>query len=594
MSSEQYNEQSHFDDYTIEETASALLDELPPKVITYFNNSFESNCIALSEFLTSNWITNDNIVNVFDNNISLQTIVEYVLWESLVRPPKPGFQPLNEREALEHYVQLRKSRKDYLYRTIRREIPDNNLEKKPRTTRFLEESWEALNNPYLKAAGDSSVPNITKEEYMAQELEKVTKWHHDNDSFLFEFPYFDVLPAKRRVACFIQDVGWQIFLTICTKFYRQKFGFVTRSPDANFGMHQVPGMENAIPLVNWQSSAISVNNLKYEATDSSVMVYELFRMGEGAELRYIVEIIDNLDCSTSEKKEHEIARIRNEYLTQKRVGHLDSTDFAIYTAILNNMTYDIATGKSDLIITFMELAHDVYGSESSISLKKCTSLFKRLQKLQDMRISSSLQDENKVPIHSSVVTFFTFEHGVYGDFATKGSRSKSKSLSESKMSSVDFKFAEIDMSGNAIISNVELLTKSHYNNMILKITPSDYMKSEWQQGIHSSISSSAYQNITSQKGKMLLQLLQKERLKAYPAVSVNINCMDLLAQIKISSGTERRFKNEVIQELDNFKELGIVVDDYSLTRNTFHIIFIPLSEKEKIMFKIKNSKFSEN
>ena len=65
--------------------------------------------------------------------------------------------------------------------------------------------------------------------------------------------------------------------------------------------------------------------------------------------------------------------------------------------------------------------------------------------------------------------------------------------------------------------------------------------------------------------------------------------MYLKTQIRVTSGTEMRLKQEILQELEQFRDAGILVEEVSLTRTTFNIIFLPISDIEKVMFKIKDS-----
>lgn len=579
--------ETRFNGYQIEDIAYAILDDLPKELGEYFDKYYQDNILAFCDLLMAEWERERIPANIYDS-LSMRDLVEFVLWESLIKTSSKKFKPFNEKEALAHYASKRKNNRQYIHSKAKEEYEGKTT---VNAKRYIEKTYAAVSNPYLIATTDDSISSLAREEYFEKYYNEVKDWYHNPNSYVFQYPFFEFFSPKRRVGYFMNELGWQVFNIICDNYYNNSFGFATKSPDANFGIHQVPGMENAMPLVNWQSSAISVSDLKYEASDTSVTVYEHFRMGKGAELKFIIEVIDNLDCSTPEKKVAEIERIKAEYLTQKRVGHLDATDFAIYTALLNHLNYDIVTGKSDLIIYFLDLAKYVYGKDVSISLKKCRDLFKRLQKLQEMKISSSLQDSNNVPIQSSVVNFFTFSYNILMDSVDSSTDSRATGLANVS-DLTDVKLMEIDLSGNATISNIDMLTKSHFCKMVLKISPSDYMKNEWQQDINSMISSDLYQKVTSQKGRMLLHILQKERLKAYPDVNVKMNNLDLLTQIRITSGTESRFKREVVAEFEYFKQENILIEDFSVKRGVYFIRFTPLTEKEKVMYKIKISKTS--
>lgn len=559
--------------YTVEEAAEILTLSLPDEIISYYENTYNDNAMAISEYLIEQWVLPANL-SLNTDTFGLNAIVNYILWEAFINPPTQGKPPLTEREALEHYVQLRRSRRDYLYRNVRDEILGR---AKPKTTHYIEESWNALTSPYLKNVLNNDKELMSKEDYFSVEYEKVVKWHNNSESYLFNFPYFSALPAKRRAVGFIQDVGWFVFNKICKDFYRNKFGFITQSPDMTFGIHSQDA-NSPSPVINWQASAISAENLKYDATNDSVTVYETIQANDDTKVKIIVDVIHNIDCSTPEKRDLAIRKISDEYKNGERVGHLDATDFSIITAVFNNMTFEIATGKDDLILTFTELSSDVYGSDYKMSLKRCTDLFKRLLKLNKMSITSSMQDENGVPIYGAAVNFFTFQYSITGTYKAK----KSGQLTPSHLK------AELDLSGEANISNINLLTKDHYNNMVLVISPSEYMRNQWQSGIHTAISSQLYQQITSQKGKLFLQILQKERLRIYPETFSRITMIYIRTQIRVDSNDYRRLKKDLALELENLKQENLLIDDYSINRSSIDITFKPFSDPEKIMFKIKN------
>lgn len=562
--------------FTLDELSLILASTLPNEVTEYYSSSLSENQIAIEEYLADNWLThiNDPFNDAAKDLCKIETIIAYLLWKVFTYPTMTGSQPLTERAALEHYSLLKKNRKDYLYRTVQEEYVGK---KKPRAPQYIEESWNAVNSPYLKNSNISC--NLTKEEYYKQEFSLVSDWHSDSSSYIFNFPYFSAIKAQRRVACIIIDIAWCVFTKICKDYYRNRFGFITKSPDMVFGLNNLKQTNS--PIINWQSSSISINDLSFEATDDTITIYEVLNSETEPQLRIIIDVIHNVDCSTPAKRNKELLQLKNDYINGKKIGHLDAMDFSIITAILNNMTYDIAVGRSDLIMTFNELAYDIIADDSKLTVKRCDDIFQRLLKIQKMNLVYYEHDKNGIPTMGEGLDFFKFKYVISGDYFKKGDRSRNNSsITISKT---------LDLSGEANITNIENLTKPHYNNMILQFTPSEYLKKQWITGTHTLISSRTYKQVTSQKGKLLLPILQQERLKIYPCLETNLSLMFIKMQIRTSSGHDGRFKKEIISELENLKESGIIIKDYTVNRSSFDIEFNPFNAEEKLMFKIHDT-----
>lgn len=263
----------------------------------------------------------------------------------------------------------------------------------PNNPKFIETEWAKLNDPYIRSSKNAEITLGSKEEFFETRKEQIRTWFKNPESYLFEFLYFNTLPAKRRVNSFLQDLSVDVYTLICNDFYRNKFGFMTKSPDLNFGITD-------LPIVNWQSST---PKLQFEAADNRIKVFEVLKEENDSTVRIIVDEVA-ADCSTEDKKETAILKLEEEYNAGTRVKTLDTKDLAIYSVIFNDMTIESATSDA-LKVTLPDLAGDLYGHDAQLTKKMYSDLLNRLNKLAHMRISSTVQDENGNLLSDSVISF---------------------------------------------------------------------------------------------------------------------------------------------------------------------------------------------
>ena len=292
-----------------------------------------------------------------------------------------------------------------------------------------------------------------------------------------------------------------------------------------------------------------------------------------ARLKIIVDVIKNIDCSTPEKKQQELDRITNQYHTGERVGRLDTTDFAILSAILNFMNYETATGKKALVISFMELALKVFTGESSLSLKKCNNFFNHLLKLSKMSIAYTELDGNGAPVFAEQRDFFKLSYTILGTFATR-----------SKSTELQTKNFELDITGEGNIPNIESLTKDHYNHMTLRLTLGEYLKSQYITQLTSGISTMVYQSLPSSKAKVLVKLFIEERFKIIPVLTSRITMKYIETHVRVASGEVKRLKKDIVEILEFLKTNHMVIDDYTVNRGSFDITYLEFTDHERAVY----------
>lgn len=545
-----------------------MTDLLPEKLLQFYNEYISLKCSeVINDYIFEKYIVPAGLI--FRNiDIDLNILISYLLWDALDN--ENGLK-LNEREAMDYYTQKKKNRKKYLHKVVRQEYLGKTT---PQNPRHMRNGYMNITSPYcLGQLSNPALSNLTERAFFDREYERVEQWYKSAEAYIYEYPYFSALSIKKQIEDYLVDLGYFTFSIICKDFFRNRYGFATRSAD--IGYTAINDTEDEVPaIVNWQDSVISVDDLRYEATKDSILVYELIPSASG-NVRIIVDIIHNVDCTSQSKKEYEIAKIKEAYRSGRRISHLDTLDHSIITALINNINFSIAAGRENILITFSELAKDVYGTDITLTLKRSKQLFNRLLKLQKMNISFSERNSEGVPIYGRGIDFFNFEYTVAGDFNT----------GNTQMIAASSLTKDIDISGNADISNTDLLVKDHYNNMLLSITPSEYLRGQWLNGIHT-MSTKAYKSIQSQKGKLLYQLLQEERLKIYPINQAKITIMFLKSKIRITSGTESRFKADIVQELSNLVTNHILVSDFKINRTSFDINFLPIDANERILYKL--------
>ena len=262
--------------HSIEKLSHILSTHIPAEVKNFYSQKFPCIKEDILAFLQENWYSHSPVDYTILDISRISTIIHYILWNAYEYPLLNGSQSKSEDDSLEDYRLAKKNKKDFLYRVIREEYEvftgKRAVDKRPRTTKYLNESWSANTNAFLS----TQLVTISQEEYYNQEYEKVHQWHKVTADYIFHFPYFDTLPAKSKVLYIIQDIGWIVFNIIKTEFYGNIEGYLTKTPDLSLGMKKL-----SMPIVNWQSSPIALNDLSFEADDNSITVSEIITNNGG-------------------------------------------------------------------------------------------------------------------------------------------------------------------------------------------------------------------------------------------------------------------------------------------------------------------------
>lgn len=532
-----------YDEQAILSSAHELWSLLPKHMHEIFHKNLEVIYAPLVEEL-GEWMSNSTLIH--SDEISLEVLVLYMI-DYVIESVS------TEQASLELYKRQKRNKKDYLYKCVQKEL-DNPCSKK---NSYILAEWELLNLPQMKGQLEKE-PARTEEEFCKSRLAEIEEWYRDPSSYLCDFKYFNVLSPKRKMKCFLDDLGVYIYTIICTEFYRNKLGFLTKSPDVTFGMD-----DGAI--INWQSSAM---DLQYEALPDKIIVYELIGNSNSMNQRRLIIDEVSCDCSSPERQKEAIAKLDQEYKTGVRLRTLDPLDFNIILAILNNMTLETATSEP-LILPFKSLCNDVYGKERFDKRKKRELLY-RMFKLARIKISSNVQDaQTGKYVGGDIISFFDLTYDIRTVASGNNPVLTTIGLTEHAFPDVSkFSIEDID-------------------SMIFTLVPSLFMKEQWQSGLHSYVSSHMYKQITTQKGKFLLQILQGERIRIYPAVNVKLPLDYFRKKFRFPAGNNGRVKREIVAEIEQLKALHAIVEDYQVLRASIEITFVPLSDFEKIKYKIE-------
>lgn len=520
-------------------SAHELYSLLPTHLIEIYENNLTEMKMPLYSNI-GDWLCNNGFSTQLE--LSLENIILYLL-DCIVGS--------SEQASLALYKKQKRNKKDYLMRSVEKELKDPS-----KKNRFIVAEWDLLNKPQLKMSAPLNYSEF--EEFKKDRYMQILEWYKDPSSFLSDFLYFSVLAPKRKMLCFLDDLGVTIFTIICTEFYRSRFGYLTKSPDVTFGVQ-------GDPILNWQSSTM---NLSYDSDGSKITVYEL--LGNDDSMNKHCLIIDEIkcDCSTPEKEKAAIERINEEYASGVRMRTLDAADFSILTAILNNMTLESATSEP-LVISFRELYNDIFSKYER--RRKYPDFLYRLFKLGKIKISSYIQDaQTGNNIGGDIISFYDMTYEIPTSQAPKPTLTKTI-LSDRIMPDVSsFSFEEMD-------------------TMILTLSLSNFMKEQWQTGLHSYVSSHLYKQINTQHGKLLFQILQGERVRIYPETKIQLTMEYFSRKFRFSVSNTNRLKKDIISEIEQLKQMNAAVADYSVFRTYIEITFIPLSDFEKIKYKVNVS-----
>ena len=542
--------------YTVEEASKVICEVLPAKIVDYFNNDLIKDPDSLSELysIIESWHmqASRDIFNI--GSLSLTTLIHYILDTSLVN--------MNESEAHALYNKAYRNRKYYLFKYLQEEMGDAVI--KPKNPHFIQNEWLHISSPFIKDMlgqiihnSDALLPD-SEDDFKRKRYDDACHWFKDRTSYLFEFQYFIALSSKKRVDYFLVDLILNCLNIICKDFYRNKFGFITKTPDFRFGLPE------GISVVNWQTQDMP---LEYEISPSknSIIVFE--PLGDSTnKVRLVIGEVP-ADCSTEESRREAIARVSKEYEEGIRLKTLDTFDFSIYTAILNNLTFKTLDG---LNISMHDLASDIFGYKSDIRLSKYEDLLRRLVKLASTTITATVAGSKGI-VAASLVSFFDLTFIVQ----TKGS------LDDASDKTITY-----STGAESNIIDYSTFTQKDYGVMQLEITPSKHLRDTWTSAIHTNVSSILYKQITSSKGKMLIQILQQERMKIYPKCEVTLNISFFKTKFRLVC-KDNRFRNDLDNELNKLRKKQMIIRDYIIERNNFNISFLPLSTAEKIAFKIQ-------
>ena len=550
----QKNEQ----EYSLHEIGYIICKFLPEKLTDYYEKNYADFGMELEEIM-KDWTFHNFQIGQADELYSYSTIEKTIMY--LLDTELSEF---TEMESLYRYKELQRNRKNYMYRVIRQEVGE--LKTTPNNPCYIMHEWKALNDPIIQKNPEIAnlLDGLDYEAFKKKKYSEVTLWKEAPESFLFEFPYFQSLDNKRKAGCILQDIGYSVFSIICKKFYRRKEGFITKTPNLN--------LSTDTAIVNWQNS---ISSLKAEYVDEKIVFFETLSAGNG-EVR-----IDHAEIpftvSPSEKDfervyREKVKQLSEEFNSGARARTLGPLDFTIYTSILNSMNIAALSGQ-DLTIKLTDIAADVYGDEIEQKPKSRKRIYvevmSRIHKMANIRIRQYVQDADGNLKGGGLISFFDYEFIIEDENKPMVDKLQSLTLSE--------KPGDIDFSS---------LSAKELETIVIRISPSQFTRNKWQSGVHTRIVSTLYRQI-SDKGKIILQILQEARMKIYPEKRTRIKIADLKKQIRFNEETRpNRIKKELDREIGEIKKQGMI-QSYQIVNGYIELEFMEPDEIEKIAYKIK-------
>lgn len=535
-------------EYTYEQVAGILAGMLSEDILTFYNHL--CTIPELSQELISklqDWLLipgGDQLFNPIDAP-KIDKVIHFIL-ETEVQ-----YQDVSDMYS--RIKNIKRNRRMYLYRKIREEAGlIGQFSKKG--THMLENEWQALNNPFIREKLYES-----KETFLRARLTEINEWYNSPTGYIFQFPYFSTLAFKKQIESFLIDLKCEILSLICEHFYKNVFGFVTKTPDI------LLGSDFNSPVVSWVSSTM---NLNYETRSDRVIVYETIAQSEIADTRIVIAEV-KMDCSTEAKANAAILKVQNDYENGVLSKTFDTEDFAILTTVFNNIDLKSANGEAPVCMTANSLLAYIHSDIASPRKRNFVDAISRLNKIASMRITSNSYDNKGRLVSFGKISYFDLIIRIENRKSDNGSVAVYQTTDGSSDFESDI-FASLDMDA--------------FSNMSIELYPSIWMKNQWKEKVHDVVYSRAYQQITSQKGKFLFQLIHRERMRVYPESSVDITMKFFRDNLRSNQGLTR-FRKEILNELETFKQNAIMVKDYSATSGYIHIDFFPFSSIEHQVYK---------
>lgn len=420
-----------------------------------------------------------------------------------------------------------------------------------------------LNTPMMLDLPSNPAKGVSLSSFKKMRFEEISSWFNDSDSSLFQFKYFSSLSMKRQILCLVQDISWNVFKIINQEFYRNKLGFITKTPDMSLGI------ENA-PIFSFQASRLQ---LQFEAKDDKINIFETIKTNTEQEIRLWVGEYP-CDCSDEENVKNTILKLESEFNKGIRKKTLDTKDYDVFTNVFNNMPMSsVTTLDGSFGIDLKDFVTDIYANNSHFKSQP-KNIYKdtleRLNKLATYHISHSRQDENGRIIAAGTKYFFELD---IIPIDNEHFNSSGRTINTIKVSD---SVSDFDWSNYSV---------KDFENLHLKFSPSNSMKELWTEGMHSAIISKAYKQVSDHKGRFIIQFLHAERMKCYPELSKKLPLSYIKTKMRYAKNTSERVKKEMAEEMDKFKG-QYVIKDYHFERGYLCLEFLPLSKEECIIYKI--------
>ena len=86
---------------------------------------------------------------------------------------------------------------------------------------------------------------------------------------------------------------------------------------------------------------------------------------------------------------------------------------------------------------------------------------------------------------------------------------------------------------------------------------------------------------------MISQLLQEERMRIYPDTHTTLSIKYFKDKIRVTSRNNDRIKKEIGAEMTELMDASIQIADFHFNRSNIEIDFLPLTNEEKLFYKIE-------
>lgn len=536
-------------------SAKVLLDNIDQHILDYYNDKIANQ--PLSNYLyeeMKEWFMekSNTLKDDFVCEPSLLNIIYYIIETS-------SLQMGDTKAAYSFYQENKRNRKNYMYGVIKKEYEGKPTPKNPL---------------YLKHKADTYFelllvsPKLTKydskEQYITKLFEEITEWKNNKNASLFDFMFFERLDDKRKAGCFLFEIGENIFRIITEEFYGKIDGGVTSFPTELFDGVFSLRKENL-------DLEIELNDNKAFSKSESIL------KDESGNQVTVTTIYDELERDFSTLSEEEKTamidklRLDNELVLQAK--SLSAQDLVVLTNVYSYLNAQVLN-ENFFSVNGTQFVQQVLGRKK-LRLRDKKHVIDSLNRLAQADIKFTRTNSKGVVDYVGNFSFFDITYG--------NTSNDVDSSYDYTVNSDNDKMKEID---DSILSS---------DKWTINFFPSQYLKEQWSKNVTAEIYTKQFQQIPDAKPKSYMLLLEDERLKKYPEMSVFLSYAYLKNKIKMDTMRPVHMKKEISEHLTTLKDHNIVVESFQFSATGVFVNFLPFTTLEKELYGIDNKNIpSEN